>query len=186
MLFTENQQFPTWASTCLQWQGKSSFKRQKPWTEAGSRWGRPSALTEIFHLQTPTTWAKPCFLRLSRLMVCQSFLEVNRKSFSIVSLNSSHTQVSAIEDAALLAPWYLSAASGDPWAYQDKKVSTSRFLGCHHNRPLLDIPSSPSLSFWVVRQSPQPSDPTHHQVVISWHFCSSLHLSVQDTGLHTW
>ncbi|KAF7644716.1 hypothetical protein LDENG_00217120 [Lucifuga dentata] len=63
---------------------------------------------------------------LSHLTVCQNSFEADRKSFSMVSPNSSHNQVFAsatAEAAVLLACWYLSADSRVPCANQAQKAS---------------------------------------------------------------
>ncbi|KAF7645441.1 hypothetical protein LDENG_00204520 [Lucifuga dentata] len=63
---------------------------------------------------------------LSRLTVCQNSFEADRKSFSMVSLNSSHTRVFAsatAEAAVLLACRYLSADSRVPCASQARNAS---------------------------------------------------------------
>jgi len=57
-------------------------------------------------------------------MFCQNFLEANQKSFSMASLNSSHTRVLAFgktNAAALLAIWL--DASAVTWDNKAQKAS---------------------------------------------------------------
>ncbi len=73
-----------------------------------------------------TAWAKLCFPFQRCWMIYENFLGADQKSFSIAFPNSFHTWVFAsatAEAADPQAPWYLSAASGDPWDNQARKAS---------------------------------------------------------------
>ncbi|TWW57332.1 hypothetical protein D4764_07G0000510, partial [Takifugu flavidus] len=137
-----------------------------------------------------------CFPFLRRLMVVQQLFDAVQKSFSMASLNSSHARVfaSATAVAALrLACRYLSAASGVPQASEARydsffSLTVSLTAGVHqwvrvlpprqapttlrpqHRRLCQAFPADPHNMFGPagsVQHSSPPSEPTHHQVVIS-------------------
>ncbi|KAF7664534.1 hypothetical protein LDENG_00174220 [Lucifuga dentata] len=92
---------------------------------------------------------------LSCLTVCQNSFEADRKSFSMVSLNSSHTRVFAsttAEAVVLLACWYLSADSRVPCANQARKASffslTASLTTGVHQRVLGLPPRQAPTTFW--------------------------------------
>jgi len=109
--------------------------------------------------RSSTTWEGFFFPFLSYGMVCQNTLEANRKSFSIVSPNSSGTWVLAsitTNVAALLATRHLSAASGDPWDNQVlKRPPYSAWqLPSPVGPPVMattgtNVPNPPSLFVWA-------------------------------------